>query len=121
LIYGTPTGEGFFSLDVLAIDSRGFTARQPYALEIVQPLVISSPTLPDGTVGSSYNAIIGASGGSIPYSITVTDGALPPGLELANSGELSGTPTIVGVYSFTVTVTDGGGRTAAQQLTVVIN
>lgn len=121
LLSGTPTTEGFFSMDVLAIDSRGFNTRQPYALEVVQPLVMSPSTLPEGTVGSSYNANLSASGGSFPYSFTVTDGALPAGLELAGSGEVSGTPTAAGFYSFTATVTDGGGRTASQQYTVIIN
>jgi hypothetical protein len=121
LLSGTPANDGSFSLDVQVIDSRGFSSRQSYLVEIVEPLAINSPMLPDGAVGSSYNAIIAISGGSFPYSFAVTDGALPPDLELAGSGELSGTPTAAGVYSFTVTVTDGGGRTASQQYTVVIN
>jgi hypothetical protein len=121
LLSGTPTGEGFFGIDMLVVDSRGFRTRQSYFLEIIQPLTISTPALPDGMVGASYNATIGAFGGSFPYNFTLTDGAVPPGLELANSGELSGTPTIAGVYSFTVTVTDGGGRTAFQEYTVIIN
>jgi hypothetical protein len=121
LLSGTPTSPGFFFVDVLAIDSRGFNTRQPYLLEIVQPLAIGPSTLPDGTVGSSYNALLTASGGSFPYSFAITDGALPPGLALSDSGEISGAPTVAGVYSFTATLTDVGGRTASLQYTVAIN
>jgi hypothetical protein len=54
-----------------------------------------------------------ASGGTAPYTYTVTPGTLPPGLSLSSSGVLSGTPTTAGTYSFTVTVKDS----AKSQLT----
>jgi hypothetical protein len=64
---------------------------------------------------------LNASGGSPPYSFAVTDGALPPGLTLSDSGEISGTPTISGGYSFTIAVTDAGGRTVSRAYSVIIN
>ncbi len=47
-------------------------------------------------------------GGVSPYTYVVS-GARPPGLSLDSTGLLSGTPTTVGTYSFTVTVTDSLG------------
>jgi putative Ig domain-containing protein len=121
VLSGTPAAVGSFNFFLSTTDARGASTNVFYQLNILTPIALSPPVLLEGKVGSAYRQIFGASGGSFPYSFTVTDGALPSGLELANSGELSGTPTIVGVYSFTVTVSDGGGRTAAQQLTIVID
>ena len=54
-----------------------------------------------------------ASGGTGTYQFAVTGGALPGGLELnPATGSISGTPTVGGVYSYTVQVTDSGGAMA---------
>src|SRR5690606_34324466 len=47
-----------------------------------------------------------ASGAVPPYTFSDVSGALPPGLALADDGDLGGTPTTVGVYSFMVMVED---------------
>jgi len=47
-----------------------------------------------------------ASGGTTPYTWTITTGTLPTGLTLSSGGLISGTPTNVGSFSFTYTVTD---------------
>jgi sugar lactone lactonase YvrE len=59
-------------------------------------ITVAPGTLPTGTAGSSYNQTITASGGSAPYTFSVTGGTLPAGLTLASSGSLSGTPTTPG-------------------------
>jgi hypothetical protein len=73
-------------------------------------LVVTTPSLPDGVVGTEYQAPAGAflnaAGGVAPYSWTVTAGALPPGLTLSSAGDLFGTPAINGDYQFTVQVAD---------------
>ena len=70
----------------------------------VQPLVITSAALPSGSLQTAYGASGGgfslaASGGVAPYAWSWTAAAgssLPPGLALASSGLISGTPTSVG-------------------------
>lgn len=60
-------------------------------------------------------------GGTSPFTWSVSAGALPPGLTLgASTGLLSGTPTTAGSYSFTVKVTDSGGLTATEAVTLAI-
>lgn len=77
--------------------------------------------LPGGTVGVSYSQTISASGGTAPYTYTVTSGSLPQGLTLASNGTLSGTPIASGVANFTVTAAHGGfGCSGSQAYTLTI-
>ena len=69
-------------------------------------LQITTTSLPGATVGQLYSAQLTATGGMPIYDWTVSAGNLPPGLALSKSGLISGTPTTVGVFSFTVRVTD---------------
>lgn len=64
----------------------------------------SSP-LPSGTVGTPYSTTLFPAA-AVPGTFVVTDGFFPDGLTLNSvTGEVFGTPTVQGVYSFTVTFT----------------
>jgi len=94
-------------------------------------LQFSPATLPDAQVGSSYAATITVSQAVTPvFSAGVDDGALPAGLDLAlakepaNTIQISGTPTVSGTFSFTISVwcygTNVSGQTATQGYTLVV-
>jgi hypothetical protein len=80
--------------------------------------------LPNGTVGSAYNATLTATGGTAPYTWALASGTLPNNVTLnAATGTLSGTPgsTIVGPYSAVFQVTDSASKQALSSvLTVTI-
>ena len=65
-------------------------------------------------------------GTTAPFTFAVTAGALPDGLSLAANGDLTGTPTVAGDFTFTVTATDstpggsGGPFTGSRQYTVTV-
>lgn len=86
------------------------------------PAIILSPSvLPDGAVGVAYNQTIVASGGTAPYTFTVSSGTLPDGLNLdSNTGVISGTPTAAGSFPFTITATDNNGCQGSQNYTINI-
>ena len=64
------------------------------------------PIPTQGTVGKPYSYTLTASGGTPPYSFTITSGSLPAGLIL-NTGVISGTPTVVAAsQAVTFSVTD---------------
>lgn len=72
-------------------------------------LALDPAGLPDGQVGVPYSQTVTASGGSAPYTYTVSSGVLPDGLTLdPATGQISGTPTAVGIASFTITAADDG-------------
>lgn len=87
------------------------------------PLTINTPCpLTAGTVGLPYTALLTGSGGSPPYTWSITVGALPPGLTLnAASGLISGTPTTPGTFAFTITLTDSVPTSTALACTLTIN
>jgi len=84
------------------------------------PLVITTSSLPFGTVGKAYSASVTADGGSLPYSWSRISGIKPPGLAFSMSGVWSGTPTKAGSFSFTVQVTDSAGKKVDKGLRIVI-
>ncbi|MGA8741964.1 MAG: putative Ig domain-containing protein, partial [Terracidiphilus sp.] len=58
-------------------------------------------------MGTVYSGILKGSGGTTPYSWTLTAGTLPAGLSLSSSGVISGTPTAAAnATSLTFKVTD---------------
>jgi len=81
-----------------------------------QPLAIGTTSLASGMVATSYSAALSASGGTAPYAWSITTGALPTGLTLnPGTGQISGTPSVSGVFAFTVQATDSA--TPAQAAT----
>ncbi len=87
----------------------------------VSPVQVTSTLLPAGTTGTSYSQTLSATGGTGAYTWAVTQGALPPGLNVDPvTGALSGLPTTSGQTSFTVTATDSASHTASQALQLLI-
>ena len=76
------------------------------------PLSITTTSLPDATVGRSYSAPVAATGGTTPYTWSISAGSLPGGLTInAATGAIVGGPTTPGVSHFTVKVTDAATPT----------
>ncbi len=87
------------------------------------PLTITTTGLTAASSGVAYSANLKASGGTAPYSWSLTSGTLPSGISLQSSGSISGTTTKTGQYSFTVQVSDSSSpkQTASQPLSLAVN
>jgi FtsP/CotA-like multicopper oxidase with cupredoxin domain len=104
---------------VVAYNASGSTTSNTVTVINALPPVIATTTLQDGRVAVAYNQALAVTDGIAPFSWSVTAGTLPPALALkASTGVISGTPTTAGTYTFTVTVTDIGGRSASQAYTL---
>ncbi len=84
-------------------------------------LVITTDSLPAANVGIAYNQNLGAAGGTMPYTWSLTAGALPGGLNLSADGLISGTPAAKGFFNFTVQVADSSGAVAVKDLAVDVS
>jgi hypothetical protein len=83
------------------------------------PLVITTVSLPQGTVKVTYSATLAASGGNPPYRWSVVSGHLPMGLHLTKAtGVISGKPKVRRTFTFTVRVADHTGQTATEVLSI---
>lgn len=122
-ITGTPTSFGNFTLSVTATDVNGLTSTVQFPAPVAAPAPppqISSATLPPGFVNVSYNYTIASQGGNGNVSFGLGSGAIPPGLNLDNTGLLKGLPTTAGSYTFSVIVTDSDGLSSSAGFTLVI-
>ncbi|OCP15639.1 putative Ig domain-containing protein [Ensifer sp. LC163] len=119
---GTPTASGNFTFSIQATDAFGSTGAQTYTFSVDTPTIVLTPTnLANGTAGAAYSQTVTASGGTAPYSYSLTSGALPAGLTVAVDGTLSGTPAAAGSTSFTITATDVYGASGSATYALVIN
>ncbi|KAG1467524.1 hypothetical protein G6F57_012974 [Rhizopus arrhizus] len=113
---GTPTQAGTFSFSVSATDS----SPTPNMGTAFYGLIVSGPTLalpgaalPAAVRGQPFSSNRGpVSGGNAPYTISGT-GVLPTGLAISPNGVISGTPTAVGTFNFTVVARDSTSGTGA--------
>ena len=87
VISGMPTTAGSIGFSAQILDSSDvpYTAKAPETIAISTPvaqLEMISGNPPAGTVGIAYSTSLSASGGTTPYSFSVTSGSLPAGLTL---------------------------------------
>ena len=120
---GIPEVAGSFEITITASDSSTpfgpVSGSRSFTL-VVEPRKLSLPDgpLPMAREGIAYTIKLAAANGTAPYRFSVTNGALPPGLELASDGTISGTPgRPAGTwgyhrYDFAVSIVDANGVSA---------
>jgi hypothetical protein len=126
VISGSPTANGTFTFTVLVVDAKAQSANAVVNLTInppaPPPVTITTSALPSATQGVAYSTTLAASGGTPPYTWSVTSGNLPGGLTLASStGVVSGNSTANGTFNFTVQVVDANAQNASATLNLFVN
>ncbi len=77
--------------------------------------------LPSGTVNRPYSTTLTAMGGLPPYTFSIFQYSLPPGLTLTGAtGIISGSPAVAGTYTFYLTLTDSTGAFDIKQFGIMI-
>jgi hypothetical protein len=96
--------ETLMGTNPLVADGRGLASGNGQSVAgLTVPLELAHELV----VGQPFTYPLSVSGGTPPYTWKVVVGTLPPGLALGSTtGTISGTPTSLGKYAFTYTVTD---------------
>jgi hypothetical protein len=124
---GTPSSIGNASSVVTVHDSSSPPLMANYvvfSLFVTPKLVILTTSLPTVSTASTVLLQPLTSGGAAPLTWTVTSGTMPPGTSLGtlSSGDtfITGSPAAAGVYTFTLSISDGNTgslhQTTSQQL-----
>ena len=147
---GTPTAAGNYSFTIRAVDATGASGSQSYAILVTSLLTVTTTSLQQATVGKTYSQQLEATGGVPPYTwilgvynpgfvkpqpalrfargrtrpASAPGESLPPGLTLSSSGQIAGSPTTSGSYTFDVTVFDSSSsfpQYAPGKFTITVN
>jgi Putative Ig domain len=123
-LYTAPKVKAQTSVTVTATSAADSTKSASAALTVdpanQQSLQITTGALPQGQQGIAYSETFSASGGTTPYSWSVSAGTVPPGTAMNGSGNFTGVPTSQGTFNFTVQVTDASNNTAKGSFSVTM-
>jgi hypothetical protein len=112
-ITGTPTTGQTANFNATVNDTGGNSVSSGFTILVTSQTSVGLLTpnpLPNGVVGVPYNYAIEVTGGTPPYTYSITAGQVPPGLTFdETTGALNGTPTTAGSFGITLTVEDSGG------------
>lgn len=120
-LVGTPRVAGAYPFGLEVRDNAAHTATVALSIEIRTPgnLTALDGSLERGRVGQAYRARLVALGGTEPYRWSAV-GALPPGLEISEAGEVVGTPTELGTFDLGVRVDDASGQVDTNRYALVV-
>jgi hypothetical protein len=115
-ITGTPAGPAGDSDFTVSVSDSAATPRtdtQALSIMIVDPLLITTASVPDTSVGAAYNTAVVATGGTPPYTFG-QNGALPSGIDITANGTLAGVVAAdARTGTFEVQVTDSSSPALA--------
>jgi len=125
-ISGTPSRPGAYQIRINLSDGNGALTYRELNLLINADLVITATSLNSGANGVLYNQQLGATGGTAPFTWSISSGSLPPGLVIDPiSGTITGLPTTISAsattYNFTVQVAEDNStlvRSKALSITI---
>lgn len=122
-ITGTPTTPGDYLVTVTVTDPAGNTSSETFVITVTNPAEPTTelPSIPDtdGTIGEPITPI---PVGPLPGGSTTDVSGLPGGLEYnPETGVIEGTPTQLGTFPVTVTVTLEDGTVITRSFTLTIH
>jgi len=123
-LYTAPTVDSQTNVVVTAT-SKADSSKSASGAVTVNPvnnpsLQITPGSLPQGQQGNPYSEVFAATGGTTPYSWSISAGTPPAGISMNANVDFAGMPTAAGTFTFTVTVTDATNMTATGNFIVTV-
>jgi hypothetical protein len=129
VISGTPLAAGAGTTNVAFVMKDSGTATPLSVTQTLGVTITAAPAIAfSGTMPATvtYNAVYtgsaAASGGVGTLTYSLASGSLPTGLSLnAASGAVTGTPTVVNTFNFTIKAADAFGDSNTQSYSIVVS
>lgn len=119
-IWGVPNTVGSYTFSISALDIRGCSFSHSYTIHVDCPWIAISPgNLPGGFKNVPYDTTMVASNGKAPYNFFVL-GSLPDGLQLLPNGQITGTPSVEGPFTFLSQVLDSHSCFGFRETTLTV-
>ena len=113
----------YIRVEATATNSLGSNVVTSIPTLVINPEIIySTPNSGlSGTANASFVLTVAAAGGVSPYTYSISSGALPTGLSLdPTTGQLAGTPSTSGTFTFGVRATDANSAFKVVNVTLTI-
>lgn len=123
LMNGSPAIDAGTIVDAPVKDQRGVQRPQNGMVDIgaYESKLLCLGDLANGKAGIPYNETLSVSCGPAPYTFSIVQGNLPPGLTLnATTGQISGSVSFPGTWSFILQVANAQGFTGIRDYSLVI-
>lgn len=122
-ITGTPNTMANYTFAIQATNvfaPSGVTLVTASASVTAAPIYTDSAVNPRGSLGVAYSSEVLATGSPAP-TYALTSGSLPNGLALNTAtGQITGTPTATGDFSFAITATNTYGSSSTNSLSIQV-
>ena len=116
---GTPAQDGAFPITVTASNGFSPNATQSFTLTVTAPPSISEPSTSATVMAGQSMTPITFTATGYPAPTFSESGTLPTGVSLSSAGVLSGTPSVGGSFTVTVTATNSSGSSPTNFTLVV--
>ncbi len=118
-VSGFPTVAGTYAYTILAVDTLGSTGSSSCSITV--HLGFACNAQPNAVQGVPYSSSIVTTGGVGAVTFVLGAGSLPPGLHLnPHTGEISGTPSGPGTFTYTITATDSAANTGSGSCSITV-
>lgn len=108
-LVGPASEPGDFNLVVHVRDVEGDEDTATFPLKVFPRLEALDTKVTQPRAGSTFRHAFKATGGKPPYRWSLVSGALPSGVSLVSSGDLTGQTNAPGVYALTLRLEDSTG------------
>ncbi|HNW75817.1 MAG TPA: Ig domain-containing protein [Bacteroidales bacterium] len=111
----------FFAIPLMILTGCKKDSDPSYTYTIVPLTILGFTNAPTAILDQPFVRQFPAMGGKPPYTWTLVEGSLPPGLSLDPRGRVYGTPSTSGEYTYKLKLTDSKGAQVTSSYTQTIS